>query len=132
MTPKPPTVMVIDDDPEILETTSEYLRRRGLEVVSTRTALGTSALIKEHHPKVIVLDVEMPAMMGGSLAQLIRQQEHSKDIPLIFYSAIDESRLVRLSQSHHRAMCVPKGRPLDMLYKMIMSCLEPASASGPG
>jgi CheY-like chemotaxis protein len=44
------TVLLVDDNAEILETTSAYLRSRGLQIVPSSSALGVTVLVNRHRP----------------------------------------------------------------------------------
>jgi len=43
-------VLLVDDNAEILETTSAYLRSRGLQIVPSSSALGVTVLVNRHRP----------------------------------------------------------------------------------
>jgi CheY-like chemotaxis protein len=128
------TVLLVDDNAEILETTSRYLRARALNVVTAKTALGVSALVLRHCPNVIVLDVMMPALGGDSLASLLRtlpaavgngngNGHAARSTPILFYSAMEEEQLHRLVTSLPGTGFVSKTDGLLALHAAILARL---------
>jgi CheY-like chemotaxis protein len=127
------TVLLVDDNREILEATARYLRARALDVVTTSSSLGVSALVLRHNPKVIVLDVMMPALGGDSLASLLRTlpngngngNGHSapRSTPILFYSAMEEEQLHRLVASLPGTGFVSKADGLLALHAAILARL---------
>ena len=119
----PKTVVIVDDNEQILTTTTAYLEARGLTVVASRSALGVSALVMRHHPSVIVLDVMMPALDGQALAGLRRNKNDSRGTHIIFYSAMEEEQLDRIVRDTPSASYVPKADGLPALYSAIQARL---------
>jgi CheY-like chemotaxis protein len=115
-------VLLVDDNPEILETTLSYLQTRGLHIVTSSSALGVTALVGKHRPDVIVLDVMMPALDGDALATLIRGRKNStRATPIIFYSAMEEEQLHRLAADVPGTSYVAKSEGLHALYSAIIA-----------
>jgi CheY-like chemotaxis protein len=117
----PKTVLLVDDNPTILETTSLFLRARGVHVVAVDTALGVTALVLRHHPDVVVLDVMMPALDGGALAAIIHGKKDLRAIPIIFYSAMEEEQLHRLTAKVPGSTYVAKADGLEALHSAILA-----------
>ena len=116
------TVLLVDDNEEILETTASYLRSRGLQVLSFSSALGVTALVGRHHPDVVVLDVMMPALDGNALATILRGQKTAvRSTPVIFFSAMEEEQLHCVAASVAGASYVAKGDGLGALYAAIVA-----------
>lgn len=117
------TVVLVDDNEQILTTTTAYLEARGISVISSRSALGVSALVMRHHPSVIVLDVMMPALDGQALAGLLRNKNGARGTHIIFYSAMEEEQLDRIVRETPFASYVPKADGLPALYSAIQARL---------
>jgi CheY-like chemotaxis protein len=85
------TVLVVDDDPDIVETTRMILESAGYKV---ETAVnGTEGLAKARsvHPDAIILDVMMDKESEGfHVSYELRQGEDTKDIPILILSAIGQ------------------------------------------
>ena len=87
------TVLVVDDDPIVLEVTRERLEQAGYVVHTREEALGTSQWTAEFQPDIVLLDVNMPALTGPDLAQLLKKRRATKDIAIILYSSLDSEEL---------------------------------------
>ncbi len=79
------TILVVDDDPEVRELVSEYLREFGynvLEADNGNAALGVLGRNKVLH--LIITDIRMPEMSGLELAEMVARQD--RDLKIIFMS----------------------------------------------
>ena len=77
------SVLVVDDDPIILDVVEMVLRGRGLDV-DTRSS-GRDAVLAAHdqHPDCAVVDVSMPDMSGLDVCRALREDQDTSDIPII-------------------------------------------------
>ncbi|HEY5430658.1 MAG TPA: response regulator transcription factor [Solirubrobacteraceae bacterium] len=82
-------VLVVDDEPGIVDVVSTALRHHGFDVTCAGT--GTAALAQAHdwHPHAIVLDVMLPDMEGFEVARRLSAQRAG--IPILFLSARDHT-----------------------------------------
>jgi CheY-like chemotaxis protein len=80
-------VLVVDDDPIVLEITRDRLQKAGYFVLTRDQALGTSTAIMQEDPDVVLLDVTMPGLSGEALARLISQNPKHQRTAIIFHSA---------------------------------------------
>ena len=87
------SVLIVDDDPIVLEVTKERLENAGYEVHTREEALGTSQWSAEFQPDIVLLDVNMPALAGPELAQLMKKRRATKDIAIILYSSLEPEEL---------------------------------------
>jgi CheY-like chemotaxis protein len=87
------SVLIVDDDPIVLEVTKERLEGAGYEVHTREEALGTSQWTAEFQPDIVLLDVNMPALAGPELAQLLKKRRATKDIAIILYSSLESEEL---------------------------------------
>jgi DNA-binding response OmpR family regulator len=81
------TVLVADDDEDILELVSFRLERAGYEVVTARDGAAALATAQERHPDLAVLDVMMPGLNGYEVTQRLRADDATRDIPVILLTA---------------------------------------------
>ena len=82
------TVVIADDDPDILALTTIAVGRAGLVLLASE-ADGTSALasIKEHKPDIALLDVSMPGMTGLEITRAMRESEELAASTIFLLSA---------------------------------------------
>ncbi len=84
---EPLRVLVVDDEPNIVDVVSMALRHNGFAVDATDTGAGALARAREWRPSVMVLDVMLPDMNGFEVARRL-SGEHL-GVPILFLSARD-------------------------------------------
>ena len=89
-------VLVVDDDPVILELVRGWLEEAGYAVEVRESALGTTQQVATEQPDVVLLDVMMPALSGGELAQLIRRHHRTSLAAVILHSSLEPQELEAL------------------------------------
>ncbi|WP_199243141.1 response regulator [Vitiosangium sp. GDMCC 1.1324] len=80
-------MLVVDDDPDILEALSEILEAEGFEIRRARNGKEALDRLEPDPPQLILLDLMMPVMDGWEFAQRMRQKPAVANIPLIVLSA---------------------------------------------
>lgn len=90
-------VLIVDDDPMQLDMVSRRLRLEGFEVAVTASSFGASNLIRSFSPRVVLLDVNIPALAGDKLLALARRVA-PRTTQFVLYSACDESQLRELAR----------------------------------
>jgi len=95
-TARPPRVLVVDDEPPIVELVRGYLRREGMEVLTATDGQAAIAVVREQAPDVVVLDVMLPGLDG---IEVCRQLRTFSDVYVIMLTARGEEidRIVGLS-----------------------------------
>lgn len=101
------TVLVVDDDAIVLAVAEERLAKMGYEVTTRSEVLGTSQWIVQHKPWLLLLDIMMPAMSGGELANFLRKRGIQTHI--VLHSSKDMAELQRLVRSTGALGAIPKG-----------------------
>ncbi len=91
-------VLVVDDDPDLLDLVARSLRAHGIEVETHLSALGVPARIREAMPDVVLIDVNFQSLKGDKVVALARSQAPS-GTRFILYSASDEAQLRSLAKS---------------------------------
>lgn len=84
------TIMIIDDQPEILELVSFTLQKEGYEVVPAEDAEKALQELKEKDIDLFIVDIMLPNMDGFEFVRTIRASEKHKLTPVIFLSAKGE------------------------------------------
>ena len=78
------TVLVVDDEPALVEVLSHYLRDEGFTVVSAVDGPGDVSAFEQKHPDIVVLDLTLPGFSGLEVLRRIRIQ---RDVPVVILSA---------------------------------------------
>jgi len=80
-------ILLVDDQPNFIRMLSIKLKKLGFEVLSADNGQkGVDEALKEK-PDLIVMDIMMPVMDGFTAVAQIKDNEETKDIPVIFLSA---------------------------------------------
>jgi len=77
-------ILVVDDEPTILDSVGFTLEREGFEVLSARDGSEALQLARERVPDVIVLDVMLPGLSGREVCRQLRAES---DVPILMLSA---------------------------------------------
>ncbi len=87
-------VLVVDDDPDILNTLKLYLSEFGYTVIGARSGAEAMRLVNVEPPDIMLVDLMMPGMSGTEL--MVRLREMGLHVPIIIISAdVDAPRRVR-------------------------------------
>jgi CheY-like chemotaxis protein len=120
-----PTIVIVDDNREILQGLTRYLSSRGLHVVASDSPFGVSALVLRHAPAAVVLDVTMPGLDGRGIATLLRGNPTTRDTRIIFYSALPEEELYALARSVPGSSYVTKSDGIHALESALVVATAP-------
>ena len=83
-------ILTVDDRPQNLLVLERYLKDSEINIVKAESGNQALGLVLERQFALILMDVQMPDMDGFETAELIRQNNDSKEIPIIFLTAISK------------------------------------------
>jgi DNA-binding response OmpR family regulator len=78
------TILVVDDEPQIAEIATDYLKLAGFEVIVASDGVRALDSVRERQPDLVVLDLGLPKLDGLAVARTIRRQS---DLPIIMLTA---------------------------------------------
>jgi CheY-like chemotaxis protein len=84
---KNPLVLVVDDDPDILDAICDILQAEGYRVERARHGLEALERVAARRPDLILLDLMMPVMDGVAFAQALRDRKMDDGLPIVVISA---------------------------------------------
>lgn len=84
------TVLIADDDPEILTMLSIRLSKKGYKVLEAADGLQTLQMARSQRPDLVLLDVMMPGKNGWEVARELRSDNSMGDIGIVMLTAIGE------------------------------------------
>ncbi|WEJ05344.1 Hpt domain-containing protein [Pseudomonas sp. FJ2-5-13] len=97
---RPLLVLVVDDSVTVRKVTSRLLERNGMNVLTAKDGIDALAILEEHTPDLMLLDIEMPRMDGFEVAIQIRNDPRLMRLPIIMITS-------RTGQKHRdRAMAI--------------------------
>ncbi|MDR2143173.1 MAG: response regulator transcription factor [Treponema sp.] len=87
------TILVVDDEPKIVELVKAYLKMNGYEVLCAKNGGEGMALFESHPVSLILLDLMLPDFSGEDLCEKVRRVS---DIPIIMITAkVEEENIIR-------------------------------------
>ncbi len=89
--PDKPTILVVDDAPENLLVLTELLQDSYRVLAATSGERALTLARGAHHPDLILLDIMMPGMDGFQTLEELRMHSMTRDIPVIFVTALEDS-----------------------------------------
>jgi len=104
----PKHIVVVEDEPDILEILSYNLKREGFAVSCAADGVQGLALIKQGLPDLVLLDLMLPGMDGLDICRALKSSEVTAHIPIIMISAKGEESDVVLGLGIGADDYVPK------------------------
>jgi DNA-binding response OmpR family regulator len=83
-------VLVVDDDPSILDTVTSILTSEGFQVMAASGGAQALSLLQSWHPTLVLLDMRMPIMDGWAVARAMR--ESGSKVPIIVMTAAESAK----------------------------------------
>ena len=80
------SLLLIDDDPDMLMILKLKLTREGFDVKTSENALNLFDMINAKTPDLILMDLNMPLVSGDIICRLIRHNKKTEDVPVIMFS----------------------------------------------
>jgi two-component system alkaline phosphatase synthesis response regulator PhoP len=93
------TILIVDDEPHIVEVVQDYLKQAGFRVLSARDGQTALTLARHERPDLVVLDLMLPGGMDGlEVCRRLRRDPGLADVPIIMLTARTEEvdRLIGL------------------------------------
>lgn len=84
-------VLVIDDEVDVTDLLTYKLRQSGYTVKALNDPLKAVGEIRRFHPDLLVLDIMMPDLGGIQLCRMLRADSETKDLPVLFLTALGEA-----------------------------------------
>jgi signal transduction histidine kinase len=84
------TILIVDDNPANLELLANYLITHDFEIMMASNGEKALQRVQYKRPDIILLDVMMPGMDGFEICRRLKADEATKDIPVIFMTALAE------------------------------------------
>ncbi len=114
------TILIVEDEPKLLEVVSSYLKKEGFNTLEALTANDAIHFIKNNSVDFVILDLMLPDMSGEALCQRIRQT-HTLPILMLTAKVSEEDRINGLSLGADDYMVKPfSPRELVLRVKTIL------------
>ena len=117
------SILVVDDDPEILTMLSTRLGHRGYKVSTASDGHRALELAKREKPDLVLLDVMMPGKSGWEVARALKQDPVTQHIKIVMVTAIGEQVNEITSPLYGADAHIDKPFEFEKLEKVIASLL---------
>lgn len=84
------TILVVEDEQDILALIEFNLRQAGYQVLTAEDGRRGLELARGKQPDLVVLDLMLPEMDGREVCRLLRQDEHTRHLPIVMLTALAE------------------------------------------
>ena len=117
-------VLVVDDDPDLVEAVSMKLEAKGYRVAKAYDGVEAMEKIEEEKPALVVLDVMMPRKNGWVVCDEIKNSDALKDIIVVLLTAVGDA-VKTTNYTHHDGKTtladdyLPKPIDLDELMGIV-------------
>ena len=81
-------ILVVDDEDQILQLVTAMLELEGHEVVTASHGVEALLMVEDTRPDAILLDIVLPRMDGATVAQKLREDPETADIPIVFLTGL--------------------------------------------
>lgn len=122
---EPGDILVVDDDPTIVEMLTELLTFEGYQVRSARNGREALAKIVSQRPGLVLLDLQMPEMTGAEVIHALSKTDFAS-VPIAIITATP-SEATKFTRSS-RIACMTKPLDLDALLAGVAETLRPDAA----
>lgn len=86
------TILVVDDEPAIVQIARDYLDRAGFRVVTASDGVTALHIARNERPHLLVLDLMLPGMDGLDVTRTLRQDPATRKLPIVMLTArVDET-----------------------------------------
>ncbi|MHA2277966.1 MAG: ATP-binding protein, partial [Candidatus Kariarchaeaceae archaeon] len=119
---EPARVLIVDDIDYNRDLLKSYLEGYGFELNEASNGMVAIVNIRKHEPNLILLDMKMPVMDGYEVSEILKNDEHLKDIPIVAVTALalkpDEERISKICDGY-LSKPVKKGELIKEIMKYL-------------
>jgi len=112
-------ILVIDDEPEVVELLKKRLERIGYQVITATDGMGGFKKACEQKPDLILLDIIMPEVDGLTVLRRLRAEEATCEIPVIMVTAKGRTDSIFEAQRYRATDYIIKPFEWSELLKLI-------------
>ena len=128
LVPAAPAVLVIDDDPAVLDSLATLFEIHGISIATAQDGVAGLEVFRRTSPAVVLTDIIMPEQDGiGAILQMRRERPGVKIIAMSGGGRIGKSDFLTVAKSLGADSVVPKPFDIDELVTTIRGHLQPRS-----
>lgn len=115
----PRTILVVDDDASIREMLALTLELEGYRVLVAASGPEALRVVAEEPVDLVTLDVMMPLMDGWQVADALRADHRTRDVPRIMISGMPIDHLMRACADRQAAAIITKPFDVDLVVRLV-------------
>lgn len=126
------TVLIADDDADIVALLSRHCRRLGLGVDTASDAMAALRKIDQLRPNVAILDVDMPGGNGLCVREMMANNEQLKSIPVIMLTGKEDEQTIRRCHencTYYVTKCPDVWPRIEPVLRDLLDLAEPEAAT---
>lgn len=119
----PKTVLIVEDNELNMKLFHDLLDAHGYATLQTRNGMEALALAREHHPDLILMDIQLPEVSGLEVTKWIKEDENLKSIPVVAVTAFamkgDEEKIREGGCEAYIAKPISVGTFIDTVQRFL-------------
>ncbi len=117
-------ILIAEDERDIRELITFTLEFGGFQVIAAANGQEAVELARQHRPDLIILDVRMPKMTGYEACRILKSQEETRSIPVVFLSAKGQEAEIRQGMEAGADAYIIKPFAPDELLQQVQAILS--------
>jgi CheY-like chemotaxis protein len=121
-------ILILDDDPDILQICTIVLKKKGFEVIAFNNSNNILEQVSNHQPDVILMDNWIPGPGGIEATRILKDDSEWQNIPVIFFSA--NSNVTQLASEARADYFLQKPFDIAELEDIVNEAINHAIGAG--
>lgn len=117
-------ILLVDDEPFILNCTAQLLRGAGYEVHTCEQWAGIAAVVRLEEPDLILMDYHMPSIKGDDLCLILKRNAIKEGLKIMIFSSESENELLRIAGRCGADGYIKKSLPGHQLLDQVGRALD--------
>ena len=117
------TILIVEDDDLNMKLENDLLQVHGYDTLYSVDGKNALQLAREHHPDLIVMDIQLPEISGMELTRMLKADDQLKDIPVLAVTAFamkdDEENILAAGCNGYIAKPISVSHFLETVAKLI-------------
>ncbi len=106
----PKKILLVDDEIEVIDSLNNILQKKSYEVFTATKGSKALELAQEYRPDIIILDIVMPGLLGGEVANKLSENPATANIPIIFVSGLntkEDEKIMQENSGNYHTLAKP-------------------------
>lgn len=119
MTIRSHKILLVDDEPFILNCTAQLLRGAGYEVHTCEQWAGVAGVVRREEPDLVLMDYNMPSIKGDDLCMILKRNVIKQDTRIVIFSSEPDDELAQIVPRCGADGYIKKNLPGHMLLRQV-------------